>query len=67
VNSGDLVRTKRVPGWKRCINWLRVGRYAIVLERDYGGVKVMLSDGTVLCDLVENWEVISESQQGSGF
>ena len=62
MKVGDLVRVKKLPGWKRDVDWLQLGRSAIVLERDHGGVKVMLSDGKVLCDLASNWEVISESR-----
>ena len=60
MKVGDLVRMKKLPGWKSGIDWIRLGRAAIVLEQDHGGIKVMLSDGKVLCDLVSNWEVISE-------
>jgi hypothetical protein len=62
MKVGDLVRMKHVPGWKKDINWFRIGRSAIVLEHDHGGIKVMLNDGKVLCDLSANWEVISESR-----
>ena len=59
MKEGDLVRIKHIPGW-RSMDWIRIGRLGTVLERAEGGVKVMLSDGKVLCDIVENWEVISE-------
>jgi hypothetical protein len=61
MKTGDLVRIKYIPGW-RSMNWIRIGRLGTVLERAEGGVKVMLSDGKVLCDIVENWEVISEGR-----
>ena len=61
MKVGDLVRIRHLPGWRR-MDWISLGRLGTVLERAEGGVKVMLSDGKVLCDIVENWEVISEGR-----
>ena len=64
MKTGDLVKMKRVMFWmlKGNNHQHYTEEPLIVLESVYNAVKVMYPDGRVKSDLVEHYEVISESQ-----
>ena len=68
MKIGDLVKMKYEMWWKirNSPGKSRVNGYTsdvgIVLERAHNAVKVMLPSGHVKRDLVEHWEIVSESR-----
>jgi len=62
VKVGDLVKMKYEMWWKLRSRKDYVTDVALVLEQTHDAVKVMLPNGIVKRDLIECWEVISESR-----
>jgi len=62
MKVGDLVKMKYEMWWKLRSRKDFVTGAGIVLEQAHNAVKVMLPNGLVKRDLIECWEVISESR-----
>ena len=62
MKVGDLVKMKYEMWWKLRSRKNFVGDTALVLEQTHNAVKILLSNGLVKRDLIECWEVISESR-----
>jgi hypothetical protein len=62
MKVGDLVKMKYEMWWKLRSRKDFVDSPAIVLEQAHNAVKVLLPSGLVKRDLIEHWEVISESR-----
>ena len=62
MKVGDLVKMKYEMRWKLRSRKDFVGTPGIVLEQTHNAVKILLPNGLVKRDLIECWEVISESR-----
>jgi len=62
MKVGDLVKMKYEMWWKLRSRKDYTGDIAIVLETAHNAVKVILPSGLVKRDLIEHWEIVSESR-----
>ena len=62
MKAGDLVKMKYIMWWMLQSRKDFTKEVRIVVEKDYNAVNLLCSDGVVRRDLVDHWEVISESQ-----